>query len=992
VAARVRLQLFGTPRIERDGRATALPFERRSQLVALLALRGGWVGRAEIATMLWPGQAAKLAHANLRKTLFRLPALASLPAVESEGAALRLTVGTDVQAFEAALREQRRADALAVYAGELLHGFDDDANEAWSSWLGFERDRLRVAWRGAALEHLAGALEPAEGIALSAHLLAHDPLDEAALRGHMQWLTAGGQSAAARDAYHAFATRLTEELGVAPGAELKSLHDALHGAARRAASEPARPRAREDGFVGRVVELQRIAAQLAEPECRLLTLVGPGGVGKTRLAHRVRDEVDGQFPDGVVFASLEDASTAADLGAALARELGATVRGDCEDALVERLRASRTLLILDNLEHLAGQLGIVTRLLARCPNLKILATSRVRLTLPLEWTLAVEGLPCPEPEDADRLDAFDATRLFVATARRVEPALVPAAEAAAIVDICRQVDGLPLALELAATWTRVLSCSAIAAELRAGTELWHAADPGRPARHASMQVVFDQSWRLLAPQERDALARLTVFQGGFGIEAARAVTGAALPVLAALADKSLLRKDGARASLHPLVHQLGAQRLADDEAERTREAHARYFGRLVAESRHAINVADADAMRAMLADFENCRAAWRWHVAQRRLEALARCVATLLHFSDHHARIDDGLALLREALDACDASTERGVAPRIMSGVAHLEYRLDRYAVAEELARRALAACRSARDHDTRLQSHIVLGGCCFRTGRHEDARRHYAAALRESPAETDPHSAAAMLDNLALVEKAMGRYREALAMSVESLVQHRRLGDAAGEALCLNNLGALEADHGDADAADAHFAQGLAVCERHGLVGTRALILANASGLALKRGDVDAAGSYARRALEVAHATHNDGLVVWLRLQGAHIALHRRDLDDARAQILEALGKDVVARRPSLQLEAISTFAELLAAQGEPVCARRIFAFVANHPLMTPQGRADAQRRMAASCGPGGDDGVAWTGPSLDGLLDRIAVEMPVAHAPLIAAIRVAG
>ena len=987
MATPVRLQLLGTPRIERDGHATALPFERRSQLVALLALRRGWVARTEVAAMLWPGLAAKLAHANLRKTLFRLPALSALPAVDAEGTALRLVVDTDVHAFQAALRDERRADALAAYAGPLLHGFDDDANEAWSSWLGFERDRLRVAWRGAALEHLAAALEPAEGIALSAALLADDPLDEAALRWHMQWLAAGGQSARARDAYHAFATRLADELGVAPGAELKAVHDALHSAAQRTASEPP-PRPRDDGFVGRAVELRRIAVQLAAPECRLLTLVGPGGVGKTRLAQRVRDELGAAFPDGIVFASLEDAPNAAELGAALARELGAKVRGDCEDALVDRLGDRRTLLILDNLEHLAGQLGIVTRLFARCANLRVLATSRVRLALPQEFTMAIEGLPCPEPEDADRLDAFDATRLFVATARRVEPALVPAAEAAAIVDICRQVDGLPLALELAATWTRVLSCAAIAAELRAGTELWHAADASRPARHASMQVVFDQSWRLLAPQERETLARLTVFQGGFGIEAARAVTGAHLPVLAALADKSLLRKDGPRASLHPLVHQLGAQRLADADAERTRDAHARYFARLVAESRHAINVADAEAMRTMLADFENCRAAWRWHVAKRRLEPLARCVATLVHFCDHHARIDDGLAMLREALDACDDETEAGVAPRLESGVAHLEYRLDRYVAAEALARHALAACRSARDHDTRLQCHIVLGGCAFRTGRHEDARRHYGLALRESPAETDPHNAAAMLDNLALVEKSMGRYREALAMSMESLVQHRRLGDAAGEALCLNNLGALEGDHGDPGAAEAHFAEGLALCERHGLVATRALILANASGLALKRGNVAAAASYARRALEIANATHNDALAVWLHLQSAQIALRERDADEARRHLLGALGKDVMARRPALQLEAVSMFAQILALQGERECARRVFAFAAGHPLMTPLGRVEIRREMDIACGPADAHDAPWTGPPLDGLLDRIAVEMPVAHAPLIAAL----
>ena len=164
-------------------------------------------------------------------------------------------------------------------------------------------------------------------------------------------------------------------------------------------------------------------------------------------------------------------------------------------------------------------------------------------------------------------------RLFVQAAQRVEPALVPAVEAASIVDICRQVEGLPLALELAAAWTRVLSCDAIAAELRQGTELLHAVDAAHPARHASIEVVFDQSWRLLGAAERDALSRLSVFHGGFSPEAARAVAGAPLPVLGALADKSLLRKEESRIYLHPLVQQLAAARLG--ESDRRMPQHKR---------------------------------------------------------------------------------------------------------------------------------------------------------------------------------------------------------------------------------------------------------------------------------------------------------------------------------------------------------------------------------------------------------------------------------
>ena len=193
--------------------------------------------------MLWPEQEDRLAFANLRKTLFRLQALPWAAAIELQGAALRLEMATDVADFESALREQRVGEALAGYRGELLAGFDDNESEAWTRWVGFERDRLRTAWRAAALARLAdAAIEPAEAVALSARLLEADPLDEAALRQHMSALARDGQAGAARAAYRQFVERLATDLGLAPGAELRALHDALTGARpRQAASARSRP-------------------------------------------------------------------------------------------------------------------------------------------------------------------------------------------------------------------------------------------------------------------------------------------------------------------------------------------------------------------------------------------------------------------------------------------------------------------------------------------------------------------------------------------------------------------------------------------------------------------------------------------------------------------------------------------------------------------------------------------------------------------------------
>ena len=193
--------------------------------------------------MLWPEQEDRLAFANLRKTLFRLQALPWAAAIESQGAALRLELATDVADFESALREQRAAEALAAYRGDLLAGFDDDESEAWTRWVGFERDRLRTAWRAAALARLGdAAIEPAEAVALSARLLEADPLDEAALRQHMSALARDGQAGAARQAYRHSSSGWRRDLGLAPGAELRALHDALTGA-RRARHRARRGRA-----------------------------------------------------------------------------------------------------------------------------------------------------------------------------------------------------------------------------------------------------------------------------------------------------------------------------------------------------------------------------------------------------------------------------------------------------------------------------------------------------------------------------------------------------------------------------------------------------------------------------------------------------------------------------------------------------------------------------------------------------------------------------
>ena len=986
----VRLTLFGTPTVAHAGSTLALPFERRSQLLVLLALRRGWVPRAEIAAMLWPEQESKLAFTNLRKTLFRLQSMPWAAALESQGNALRFEPATDVLDFEAALREPRAAEALALYRGELLASFDDGQSEAWTHWLGFERERLRGAWHAAAMARLEQGWDDAHGaIALASRLLDTAPLDEAALRAHMRWLVRAGQGGAARQAYRQFVDRLQKDLGIEPGVDLRALHESLAAATPSVGLTTVAAAAvgEDGGFVGRAVELRRITDLLSRGECRLLCLIGPGGIGKTSLARRALRELAPRFEDGALLVDLEDATAPAQLGQRIAREAGQG-RGRAGDsplaAAIDALGSRHVLLVLDNFEPLAEHASLLDRLLQACGRLKLLVTSRVRLAVAGEWSMPIEGLPFPEPEDEDRAEAFDAVRLFVQAAQRIEPRLVPASERAAIVDICRLVEGLPLAIELAAAWVRVLSCEAIAEELRRGSELLRAQDASHPQRHASIEQVFEQSWQRLSPVEQRTLARLSVFRGGFTTEAARAVAEASLPVLGALADKSLLRKDDARLHLHPLVQQLAQARLTDPALRATTQAaHAAQFHRLLQHLHPRADHGDGRALDAIDAEFENLRQAWGFAIEDGQTEVLLRSAAALTSHCEHRARFEDGLALMSALVRSPVAEADARLQAQALGHVALLESRLARYVEADVTASRALALAQRARDPDARLQALKVQGSCAVSTGRQVEAQRIYREVIKLSQAAG--HGVAQALENLALVEKRLGRYDECVRLSQEALAQYRREGNHASLAMGLSNLASLCMFLDDNEQAAVHLHEALALAEREGLTSTRAFVLANLTELALKRRDWDAARGHAEAALEVAEGASLRMLLGWLRVQLARLATRRDELPLARALLARGTEAAIGLNAPALKAAALLGLAELLEHQGHAAASRRVLAFGADQEAIGMADRDELRVEWARRSGAAAAD-TPWPGVSLDVLLHRVVVECDVAHAPLIA------
>jgi predicted ATPase len=308
-------------------------------------------------------------------------------------------------------------------------------------------------------------------------------------------------------------------------------------------------------------------------------------MGKTRLALRAARQALDAFRDGVWLVRLEGVETVAQLPTAVADALGLPLSGKQppREQLLAYLPERELLLLLDNFEHLSSGGEPLVELLEAAPGLKLLLTSREALNLYEEWLLPVEGLPFPLEADeaaSATLEAFDAVKLFVQRARRVNVNFALAAQATAVTDICRYLWGIPLAIELAAAWARAIPCQEIARQIADNLAALESAAPNVPARHRSMTAVFDHSWQLLRPAERHLARRLAVFQGGFSAAAAGKTTAATRRDLSSLADKALLRLTAnGRYEFHPLIREYAAAKLANHPAEwqETKARHSQFF-------------------------------------------------------------------------------------------------------------------------------------------------------------------------------------------------------------------------------------------------------------------------------------------------------------------------------------------------------------------------------------------------------------------------------
>lgn len=878
----MKLFLFGVPRLQINGACVHVGRRKSMALLAYLAMSKKAQNRADLAAMFWPDHDRAAALASERQAIALLNKILGAEILEHDAQTVALkfpdSFWVDVHDFQqvfaqcgkpasqeenSQLQRERLLYAVDLYQAEFMAGFLLKDAPDFDLWQAEQAAILKQAADqvfDALLQQLTDQGKIVDALTFARRWVHLDSLHEPAQQHLISLLLKMGQRDMAARQYAEFVNHFRHELGITPTLDLAGL------LAQPAELKPEKLTGVDalaiwpTPFLGRQKELAALVTQFQEPGCRLLTLLGMGGVGKSRLAVEAARLLAPTFRDGLAFVPLSEAQNAQDLLLALAQALFLFIppNQDVKTYLMHTLRDRQMLLLLDNFEHLLPAKGLIAEILLAAPGCRLLLTSRERLNLQGEWLFSMAGMAYParaefQRDGDDDPITHDAVAFFTHCLNRITPNFhLTARDWPAVVRICQMLDGLPLGLELAAGWSRVLSCSEIAAELAQGLDRLPAGCPDRPARHASLHTVCDYSWKLLSLVMQQQARQLAIFNGAFDRHAATAVAGATPVNLAELVDKSLLTlvPVGAgekRFAWHPVIHHYAQKQLAGwpAEAYEARARHAAFFMALLAAKVEALQGAQQrEALAEITSALEDIRVAWRWAISQDMETAVDQGLSGLYLYYAIKGFVIQGAVEIRLAVDHWQPRAEGNASP----GLRELVGRLLVYQglllleIAEphtvsEMLHHGLGLLTTNSGSEEKALAYSGLGTLALRQGQIQEALRLLQISLDQLEHLGATWHKARALTNLGTVYAELGQLLQAAQMDEAALAIYRELNNDWGIAACLNNLSHIAEMAKDYHRAEKLLKEGMVVAQKGDIWGLTAVFHSNLAHMARLRG-----------------------------------------------------------------------------------------------------------------------------------------------------------
>lgn len=697
-------------------------------------------------------------------------------------------------------------------------------------------------------------------------------------------------------------------------------------------------------FVGRQRELEDLWDLLAKTDVRLVTLLAPGGMGKTRLALKSVEQQFSHFVDGVFFVPLRMLESEYNLASTIAESVGFRIHvgGNPKQQLLQYLRNRQILLLLDSFEHALSAAGLVGDILHTAPDIKVLATSRERLNLSSETIYPVGGMAMPGSDiSKDELDKHGALELFLKTAQHLHPAFeVQPSDWEPIMHICRLVDGMPLGIVLAAAWVRVLSPGEIANEIARDLDFLSTDMRDIPKRQQSIRAVFASAWRQLSDVARTTFEKLSVCRGGFTLEAASHIANSNLPTLQLLADRGMLRRTPTgRYEVHELLRQFAEEKLQQWDGFRVAyDSHSLFYAGMLFKLETELRTRrQAAALSRIEDDIENVQTAWGYALERRNDAIVVKMLPCMYYFFETRGWFEEGEAFFGRAVRrfAFETQTDEQalLLGRLLARQGAFAHRLGHYQQAAQVLQSSLSFLQGASTPDELAFTLSLTADLARSLGKYDMSRQLCQQSLALFEEVDDKWGIAGELHNLGVAAYHLGDLSDARDYYYESLARSRELDDQYGIVTSLIGIGILAQDLGDYQQATQLYNESLGISEALGDRYGVAAALINLGRVYYLTGDPETGKQRCQLGLEISRDLGDQWGTAASLINLGDIACKMEIYQESRAYFKEALQIVTELRSKPLEVEILVGMATLVAQTGNEELALELLTPILHHP-----------------------------------------------------------